>query len=114
MPVCQGRPRRGAWPLHTGQVKLCANRLDGHAGSPIDCKCQHIKAGVDIRLPCSSVAHSQRSTNMAAADAVKGYLVLNIIEATGRNKNENFTWDSDAFKAFVKGAALPQGRQSAA
>lgn len=34
---------------------------------------------------------------------VKGYLVITIIEASGKNKDENYTWDSTNFEGFVKG-----------
>ena len=45
-----------------------------------------------------------RHKAFSMTEPVRGYLVLNVIEATGRNKEETFTWDSDDFTAFVKGA----------
>lgn len=34
---------------------------------------------------------------------MRGYLVITVLEATGKNKDENFTWDSNNFEGFVKG-----------
>lgn len=36
-------------------------------------------------------------------DGTRGYLVINVLEANGKNKDENFTWDSSNFEGFVKG-----------
>ena len=39
-------------------------------------------------------------------EQIHGYLVLNVLEATARNKDEQFTWDSNSFDAFVKGGGV--------
>lgn len=41
---------------------------------------------------------------MATSPDVKGYLVLSIEEASGKNKDDVFCWDSNSFEGFVKGA----------
>lgn len=41
---------------------------------------------------------------MAKTEDVKGYLVLTIQEASGKNKDEQYVWDSSTFEGFVKGA----------
>jgi hypothetical protein len=33
----------------------------------------------------------------------KGYLVITAIEASGKNKDENYVWDSANFEGYVKG-----------
>lgn len=32
-----------------------------------------------------------------------GYLVITAIEASGKNKDENYVWDSADFEGYVKG-----------
>jgi hypothetical protein len=34
---------------------------------------------------------------------IKGHLILNIEEASGRNKENNFVWDFNEFAGWVKG-----------
>lgn len=37
------------------------------------------------------------------AETVRGYLVITVMEASGKNKDENYVWDSSSFEGFVKG-----------
>ena len=36
--------------------------------------------------------------------AVRGYLVVTVAEASGRNKDEDEVWDPSFYEGFVKGA----------
>lgn len=36
------------------------------------------------------------------ADAVQGYLIIKVAEATGKNARDEFVWDSNQFEAFVR------------
>ena len=38
------------------------------------------------------------------ADVPRGYLVITVLEASGKNKEENYVWDAANFEAYVKGA----------
>eukprot|EP01024_Parvocaulis_polyphysoides_P004585 TRINITY_DN1113_c0_g1_i1.p2 TRINITY_DN1113_c0_g1~~TRINITY_DN1113_c0_g1_i1.p2 ORF type:complete len:112 (+),score=22.98 TRINITY_DN1113_c0_g1_i1:133-468(+) len=42
------------------------------------------------------VAESKSSSN------VRGYLLITVEEASGRNKNDTFVWDQNSFEGFVK------------
>lgn len=33
-----------------------------------------------------------------------GYLAITALEASGKNKDENYVWDSSDFEGYVKGA----------
>lgn len=44
----------------------------------------------------------------SAQEVVKGYLIVNIEEASGKTSRDHFTWDTNIgspFETFVKGAA---------
>lgn len=38
-----------------------------------------------------------------ASSGTLGYLVITAIEASGKNKDENYVWDSSDFDGYVKG-----------
>lgn len=38
-----------------------------------------------------------------AADRVRGYLVVTVCEATGKNKDDKVVWDPSFVEGFVKG-----------
>lgn len=40
------------------------------------------------------------------ASGTAGYLVITAIEASGKNKDENYVWDSSDFEGYVKGKIL--------
>lgn len=42
------------------------------------------------------------------AEVPKGYLVITAIEASGKNKDENYVWDSADFEGCVKSACGAQ------
>lgn len=39
---------------------------------------------------------------MTMADVPRGYLVMTVLEASGKNKEENYVWDGGNFEAYVK------------
>ena len=45
-----------------------------------------------------------------AENEVRGYLVITVIESSGKNKDENYVWDSSSFEGFVKGASRSLSR----
>ena len=45
---------------------------------------------------------------MADATDVRGYLVVTVAEASGRNKDEQDVWDSNFLEGYVKGASMLQ------
>ena len=35
-----------------------------------------------------------------------GFLTMTVIEASGKNKDDNFVWESDNFEGYVKGGRM--------
>lgn len=42
-----------------------------------------------------------------AEEKPKGYLVITVIEAAGKNKDELYVWDTAEFEGYVKSTCLP-------
>lgn len=40
------------------------------------------------------------------AENVKGYLVIDVVEASGKSRDDAYVWDSTAFEGFVKGECI--------
>ncbi len=39
------------------------------------------------------------------AEAIKGYLVIDVVEASGKSRDDAYVWDSTTVEGFVKGIA---------
>lgn len=64
-----------------------------------------------------ALRHSNRNTFAPASsqwsNMAEGFLTMTVIEASGKNKDDNFVWDSDNFEGYVKGGgARARGGQA--
>ena len=45
------------------------------------------------------------------AEAIKGYLVIDVVEASGKSRDDAYVWDSTTFEGFVKGTNSTRHRE---
>lgn len=51
--------------------------------------------------PCRPAA-AAAAVSVMAEEKPKGYLVITVIEAAGKNKDELYVWDTAEFEGYVK------------